>query len=89
MPPVLESHKKTCLVELKSICQSSIGRRYILERKKSAFIKHLENSHGGRSEEKPFSDYFDIEILKAYKKPFTKYVEEHTNIASHKGEVLN
>ena len=36
-----------------------------------------------------FSDYFDIVILKAYKKPFTKCVEEGTYIASHKGEVLN
>ena len=58
-------------------------------RKESAFIKHLENSHGGRSPEKEFSDYFNIEILKSYNKAFTKCVEEGTFIASHKGEVLN
>ena len=58
-------------------------------RKESAFIKHLENSHGGGSQDLAFSDYFDIVILKAYKKPFTKCVEEGTYIASHKGEVLN
>ena len=57
--------------------------------KESAFIKHLENSHGGRSQNLAFSDYFDIVIIKAYKKPFTKCVEEGTYIANHKGEVLN
>ena len=58
-------------------------------RKESAFIKHLENSHGGRSQEKIFSDYFNIEILKSYSKAFTKCVEEGTFIVSHKGDVLN
>ena len=58
-------------------------------RKESAFIKHLENSHGGRSPEKTLSDYFDFEILKSYSKAFTKCVEEGTYISSHKGEVLN
>ena len=59
-------------------------------RKESAFIKHLENTHGGRDLNEPFSDYFEIEILKAYSKAlFTKCVEEGTFIASHKGEVLN
>ena len=36
-----------------------------------------------------FSDYFDIKILKAYKKPFTRLEEEGTYITSHKGELLN
>ena len=58
-------------------------------RKESAFIKHLENTHGGRDLNKTFSDYFEIEILKAYSKAFTKCVEEGTFIASHQGEVLN
>ena len=44
-------------------------------RKESAFIKHLANSHGGRSSVKVFSDYFKIEILKSYSKSFTKCVE--------------
>ena len=57
--------------------------------KESAFIKHLENTHGGRDQEKEFSHYFEIEILKSYSKAFTKCVEEGTLIASHKGEVLN
>ena len=52
-------------------------------------IKHLENSHGGRSPEKTFSDYFDIEILKSYNRAFTKCVVERTYISSHKGEVLS
>lgn len=58
-------------------------------RKESAFIKHLENTHGGRSQDKLFTEYFHIEILKSYSKAFTKCVEEGTFITSHKGEVLN
>ena len=36
-----------------------------------------------------FSDYFEIVILKSYKKSFTKCVEEGTLIANHYGEVMN
>ena len=31
----------------------------------------------------------EVEILKAYKKPFTRLVEEGTYISSHRGELLN
>ena len=58
-------------------------------RAESAFYKHLMNSHGGKSDDKNFSDYFEIQILKAYKKPFTMLVEEGTYISNHKGELLN
>ena len=58
-------------------------------RAESAFFKHLMNSHGGKAAGKSFSDYFEIQILKAYKKPFTMLVEEGTYISSHKGELLN
>ena len=58
-------------------------------RNESAFHKHLLNTHGGRDDSKKFSDYFEIVILKSYKKPFTKCVEEGTLIANHQGEVLN
>ena len=58
-------------------------------RAESAFYKHLVNSHGGKSNDKNFSDYFEITILKAYKKPLTRLVEEGTYISSHKGELLN
>ena len=58
-------------------------------RAESAFFKHLMNSHGGKSDGKNFSDYFEIQILKAYKKPFTMLVEEGTFISNHKGELLN
>ena len=34
-------------------------------------------------------EYFEVKILKAYKKPFTICVEEGTYIANHQGEVLN
>ena len=55
----------------------------------SAFIKHLKSTHGGRDQEKCFSDYFDVQVMKAYRKAFTKCIEEGTYIASHQGEVLN
>jgi hypothetical protein len=58
-------------------------------RVESAFIKHLESKHQGRASNKSFSDYFKIEVLKAYRKPFTKCVEEGTYIANHQGEILN
>ena len=58
-------------------------------RSESAFYKHLVNSHGGKSPEKNFSDYFEVQIMKAYQKPFTRLVEEGTFISSHKGELLN
>ena len=62
-------------------------------RAESAFYKHLMNSHGGKSDDKNFSDYFEIQILKAYKKPFTMLVEEGTyisiSISNHKGDLLN
>ena len=58
-------------------------------RSESAFYKHLVNTHGGKSDELNFSDYFEITIMKAYKKPFTRLVEEGTYITSHKGELLN
>ena len=51
--------------------------------------KHLMNSHGGKSDDKTFSDYFEFKILKAYQKPFTMLVEEGTYISHHKGELLN
>ena len=45
--------------------------------------------HEGKEVGKTFGDYFEIKILKAYKKPFTMCVEEGTFISSHKGELLN
>ena len=44
--------------------------------------------HGGKAEDKNFAEYFEVRILKAYKKPFTMCVEEGTYISSHKGELL-
>ena len=58
-------------------------------RSESAFYKHLVSSHGGKSDNMSFSDYFEIKILKAYQKPFTMLVEEGTFISHHKGELLN
>ena len=53
------------------------------------FYKHLLNTYGGKDDEKEFSDYLEIQILKSYKKPFTRLIEEGTFIASHNGELLN
>ena len=53
------------------------------------FYKNLLNTHGGKTDNKDFSDYFEFQILKSYKKPFTRSVEEGTFIASHNGELLN
>ena len=36
-----------------------------------------------------FSNYFEIQILRAYKKPFSRLVEEGTFITSYRGELLN
>ena len=58
-------------------------------RAESAFYKHLVSTHGGMSDGETFSDCFEIQILKAYKKPFTRLVEEGTYITSHEGELLN
>ena len=58
-------------------------------REESAFFKHLENTHGGKAEDKTFADHYEVRILKAYKKPFTMCVEEGTYISSHRGELLN
>ena len=58
-------------------------------RAESPFFKHLVSSHGGKDPEKNFSDYFEVQILKAYRKPFTRLVEEGTFISNHGGELLN
>ena len=58
-------------------------------RSESPFFKHLMNTLGGKDDDKEFSDYLEIQILKAYKKPFTRLVEEGTFITSYRGELLN
>ena len=58
-------------------------------RESSAFIKHLCKTHGDLKKGKPFEEYFDIKIVKSYKKPLTRCVEEGTFIVNFEGEVLN
>ena len=84
---ILESLARLCIVGLKSTYQSLIARSHI--RNESVFYKHIANTHGGRDQAKPFEDYFEIKVLKSYKKAFTKCVEEGTLITSHGGEILN
>ena len=58
-------------------------------RESSAFIKHIENKHGGIKEGDLFEDYFEIFIEKAYKKPITRIIEEGVFIINYEGEILN
>ena len=83
LPATLDSPAKM------HIAASKFSSKSAKVREESAFFKHLENTHGGKSDEKTFADYFEVRILKAYKKPFTMCVEEGTYISSHKGELLN
>ena len=82
------NRRRTCTVEQKSTSRKFNSKSEKI-RAESAFYKHLMSSHGGKSDDKNFSEYFEIQILKAYKKPFTMVVEEGTYISNHKGELLN
>ena len=42
----------------------------------SAFWKHLKYSHYGLKEGEQFSDYFEVNIIKAHSKPMTRVIEE-------------
>ena len=58
-------------------------------RESSAFVKHIENKHGGVKDGSKFEEYFDIFIVKAYKKPITRIIEEGVFIVNYEGEILN
>ena len=58
-------------------------------RESSAFYKHIQNKHGGLKDGQKFDDYFEILIVKSYRKPLTRIIEEGTFIINHEGEVLN
>ena len=47
------------------------------------------SKHGGKDNDRRFDEYFEVEIINAYMKPFKRCVEEGTLIASHKGEILS
>ena len=36
-----------------------------------------------------FEDIYDVKVLRAYRKPLTRGVDEGTNIGAHEGELLN
>ena len=59
---------RTCTADAKSTSLNSTEKNE-KTRAESAFHKHLVTAHGERDPEKKFSDYFKVEILKAYKKP--------------------
>ena len=74
------SQQNTCTVERKNTSLDSKSGKI---RAESAFFKHLMSCHGGKSD-KSFSDYLEIQIMMAYKTPFTMLVEEGTQISTHK-----
>ena len=59
-------------------------------KKDSTFIKHLLNCHQEVNiNTVKFEDVGDIKVLRAYRKPLTRGVDEGTNIGAHEGELLN
>ena len=52
-------------------------------------LKSVPIIEGGVPGNKEFWDLFEIEIIKAYKQPFTRNIEDGTFIANHDGEILN
>ena len=58
-------------------------------REGSAFYKHIQNKHGGLKAGETFEDYFEILIVKSYRKPLTRIIEQGTFIVNNEGEVLN
>ena len=77
----MHTRAKSHLTKFKSKIQQT--------REGSAFYKHIENKHGGLKPGEHFEDYFDIEIVKSYRKPLTRTIEEGTFIVNFNGEVLN
>ena len=53
-------------------------------RDSSAFYKHIQNAQG-----KPFEELFEVQIVKAYRKPVTMQTEEGIFMINSKGEQLN
>ena len=50
----------------------------------------MTNEHGEVDiEGKPIDDFFEVNILKAYQKVLTRFVDEGTNLTSHNGQILN
>ena len=74
------SQQNTCTVERKNTSLDSKSGKI---RAESAFFKHPMSCHGGKSA-KSFSDYLEIQIMMAYKIPFTMLVEEGMQISTHK-----
>ena len=59
-------------------------------KKDSAFIKHLINKHKEVNIDKvKLKDVYDVRVIRAYRKVFTRGVDEGTNIGAHKGDLLN
>ena len=77
---------------LKKLGQSLI-QQYIIKkediRDSSAFFKHIQNAHEGAFERKPFEELSNVEIVRAYSKPYTRKTEEGVFMINIQGELLN
>ena len=58
-------------------------------RESSTFYTNIQNKHGGLKDGQKVDDNFEILIVKSYRKPLTRIIEEGTFIINHEGEVLN
>ena len=68
---------------------SKFNSKSVKYKKNLHMFKHLVSKHGGRDPNRSFYEYFKVEIMKAFRKPFTRCDEEGTLIANHQGETLN
>ena len=56
----------------------------------SAFYIHMVNQHADvELTNKPLDEFFEVNILKAYQKVFTRLVDEGTQLNAHNGPILN
>ena len=70
--------------------ESKFRSKTLKVREGSAFYIHMVNEHPDTPlEGKPIDTFFEVNILKAYQKVFTRLVDEGTHLNSHEGPVLN
>ena len=51
--------------------------------------RHIVNTHGGLKKDSKFEDFLDIHIVKVYKKPITRIVEEGVCLFDQEGKSLS
>ena len=72
-----------------NVHKSKFKSKLLRIREESAFYIHLKNKHSDvEIEGKPLDAFFEVNILKAYKKVLTRLVDEGINLISHNGPIL-